>query len=303
VPEDFKYDVFLSHSTKDKPVVRELATRLKKDGVRVWLDEEQIKPGDSIPAKIEEGLENSRVLVLCMSANAFGSDWAQLESGTFRFRDPLNKERRLLPLRLDCARIIGSLSQFRYIDWRPFNGNREYPMLLEACRSLAECAAASSPSEAAVRHTPDPPSALSSATRDYFRRRRNALEETFSTFESIHHFLFKVCIDYMSFVEILHAGFRATDAHLTKYHEYVKEIGRRLHDMHLLEGRLRVIGAERTMRLMQQYRLQATEVNDMLYLQLPAMRTEQVKAVADELFRKKDLLYDEWAKALKEEGS
>ena len=63
-----------------------------------------LKPGDSIPAKIEEGLERSRVLVLCMSANAFGSDWAQLESGTFRFRDPLNKERRFLPLRLDDAR-------------------------------------------------------------------------------------------------------------------------------------------------------------------------------------------------------
>ena len=59
-------------------------------------------------AKIEEGLEHSRVLVLCMSANAFGSDWAQLESGTFRFRDPLNKERRFLPLRLDDAPIKGS---------------------------------------------------------------------------------------------------------------------------------------------------------------------------------------------------
>jgi len=43
------------------------------------------------------------VLVLCMSANAFASDWAQLESGTFRFRDPLNKERRFIPLRLDDA--------------------------------------------------------------------------------------------------------------------------------------------------------------------------------------------------------
>ena len=53
---------------------------------------------DSIPAKIEEGLEHSRVLVLCMSANAFGSDWAQLESGTFRFRDPLNKKSRLAKL-------------------------------------------------------------------------------------------------------------------------------------------------------------------------------------------------------------
>ena len=101
----FQFDVFLSHSAKDKAVVRELAARLQRDGVRVWLDEEQIKPGDSIPAKIEDGLEHSRVLVLCMSANAFGSDWAQLEAGTFRFRDPLNRERRFIPLRLDDAPI------------------------------------------------------------------------------------------------------------------------------------------------------------------------------------------------------
>ena len=94
----FPYDVFLSHSAKDKAVVRPLAERLRADGVKVWFDEWVLKPGDSIPAKIEEGLERSRVLVLCMSANAFGSDWAQLESGTFRFRDPLNQERRFLPL-------------------------------------------------------------------------------------------------------------------------------------------------------------------------------------------------------------
>ena len=41
----------------------------------------------------------------CLSAHAFGSDWTQLESGTFRFRDPLNKERRFLPLRLDDCEI------------------------------------------------------------------------------------------------------------------------------------------------------------------------------------------------------
>ncbi len=125
MPADLQYDVFLSHSAKDKrskpptlmhdiggnPVVRDVAERLRKDGLRVLFDEWEIRPGDSIPAKIEEGLERSRVLVLCMSANAFGSDWAQLESGTFRFRDPLNKERRFLPLRLDDAPIKGSLMQ------------------------------------------------------------------------------------------------------------------------------------------------------------------------------------------------
>ena len=89
-------------------MVPPLAERLRADGEKVWFDEWVFKPGDSIPARIEEGMERSRVLVLCMSAHAFGSDWAQLESGTFRFRDPLNKERRFLPLRLDNAPIKGS---------------------------------------------------------------------------------------------------------------------------------------------------------------------------------------------------
>ena len=111
----FPYDVFLSHSAKDKAVVRPLAERLRADGLKVWFDEWVLKPGDSIPAKIEEGLEHSRVLVLCMSAQAFGSDWAQLEAGTFRFRDPLNKERRFIPLRLDDAPIKGSLAQFHCV--------------------------------------------------------------------------------------------------------------------------------------------------------------------------------------------
>lgn len=114
--DQFNYDVFLSHSVKDKPIVRELAERLRKDGLRVWLDEWVLKPGDHVQAKIEEGLEQSRVLVLCMSANAFGSDWAQLEAGTFRFRDPLNRERRFIPLRLDAAPIKGSLAELPYIE-------------------------------------------------------------------------------------------------------------------------------------------------------------------------------------------
>jgi len=94
--EKFTHDVFSSHSSKDKVIVHPLAERLRSDGLRVWLDEWTIKPGDSIPAKIDppprrsygetrEGLEHTRVLacpaaalrrrrMLCMSANAFGPD-------------------------------------------------------------------------------------------------------------------------------------------------------------------------------------------------------------------------------------
>ena len=134
----FTHDVFLSHSSKDKAIVRAAAERLRSDGLHVWFDEWELKPGDSIPAKIEEGMEHSRVLVLCMSADAFGSDWAQLESYTYRFRDPLNKERRFIPLRLDDAPIKGSLAQFLYINWLPPDREQEYAKLLEACRPPAK---------------------------------------------------------------------------------------------------------------------------------------------------------------------
>ena len=144
--EEFQFDVFLSHSAKDKAVVRPLAERLRQDGLKVWFDEWVLKPGDSIPAKIEEGLEHSRVLVLCMSANAFGSDWAQLEAGTFRFRDPLNQERRFIPLRLDDAPIKGSLAQFLYINWLPAIREQEYAKLLAACRGEIELSSTNEPS-------------------------------------------------------------------------------------------------------------------------------------------------------------
>jgi hypothetical protein len=45
--EEFRYDVFLSHSSKDKDIVRALAERLRADGMRVWFDEWELRAGDS----------------------------------------------------------------------------------------------------------------------------------------------------------------------------------------------------------------------------------------------------------------
>jgi hypothetical protein len=36
---EFQYDMFLSHSAKDKAVVRRLAERLRAAGLRLWFDE------------------------------------------------------------------------------------------------------------------------------------------------------------------------------------------------------------------------------------------------------------------------
>lgn len=90
----FPYDVFLSHSAKDKVVVRPLAERLRKDGLKVWFDEWVLKPGDSIPAKIEAWLRHSRFTI---HPSAF----------------------ILQPF------LSGSLAQFLYINWLPAALERE----------------------------------------------------------------------------------------------------------------------------------------------------------------------------------
>src|SRR5579872_2877623 len=132
-PFYYEYDVFLSHSTDDKPAVRELAERLKTDGLRVCFDEWEIQPGDQILRKIGELLEQSRTLVLIMSTRAFASKWATLESHMVLFSDPTNTQRRFIPLLLDNAEIPAILRQFAYVDWRQ-RAEEQYARLLAACR-------------------------------------------------------------------------------------------------------------------------------------------------------------------------
>ena len=57
--------VFLSHSSKDKPFVRDLADALETGGeIKVWLDEREIGYGENIVLKIEEGLDANVVLLI-----------------------------------------------------------------------------------------------------------------------------------------------------------------------------------------------------------------------------------------------
>lgn len=59
----FDWDVFLSHSSIDKPRVE----RLTATGLRVWFDRPNIDNGEDIVTAVEQGLERSRVLVLWMT--------------------------------------------------------------------------------------------------------------------------------------------------------------------------------------------------------------------------------------------
>ena len=87
---EFEYDLFISHSSKDKQVARLLAIELKYAGFNVWFDEWHIDIGDDIYLEIERGIENSKCMLVLMSDNFFQSEWVNFERSSMGFRDPSN---------------------------------------------------------------------------------------------------------------------------------------------------------------------------------------------------------------------
>ena len=182
----------------------------------------------------------------------------------------------------NCAKLIDS------------DKDRYSASYLRDWKTRAEKAALES-----VETTAAPIKALESEDSDYWQRRRDTVQQALASFEPIHAFFFKVCIDYMSLVEVLRAGLSATADDRDRYYQFIKNIGVKLHEMHIIEGRLHVAGASKAVGALQQYRLQATEVNCMLRLQQPTMSKSDVEAIANELFRRKDRFYEELANTIK----
>jgi hypothetical protein len=81
------WDVFISHASEDKvDVARPLATALESAGLRVWLDEAQLKIGQSLSQKLSEGLSQSRFGVVILSRTFSTKSWTQRELGAFLSR-------------------------------------------------------------------------------------------------------------------------------------------------------------------------------------------------------------------------
>ncbi len=73
-------DVFISHASEDKDeVARPLAEGLRGAGLSVWFDEYELTVGDSLRAKIDEGLNASRFGVVILSRSFFAKEWPQRE--------------------------------------------------------------------------------------------------------------------------------------------------------------------------------------------------------------------------------
>src|SRR5689334_3358703 len=93
-----KADIFLSHSSKDKALALQLATDLNFCGIDVWLDEWEIRLGESLSEALGKAMEEARFVGIVISENYNKSVWTKREYQNALAREEEEKRVVMLPL-------------------------------------------------------------------------------------------------------------------------------------------------------------------------------------------------------------
>jgi hypothetical protein len=110
--------IFLSHNHQDKPFVRRLAADLSAMGVRVWLDEAELRIGDSLIQKIQTAIDEMDYLGVILSPSAAASHWVKEELSQALYRQLSANNVIVLPMLLRDCEIPGFLRDKLYADFR-----------------------------------------------------------------------------------------------------------------------------------------------------------------------------------------
>jgi len=98
--KESSHKLFLSYSSRDKNIAKQLAKELEYLGVRVWFDEWSLEPGDSLHKLIGEALETCRFVAVLLSPNWHYSKWFTKEMYQALSREDRTGEKVVIPLML-----------------------------------------------------------------------------------------------------------------------------------------------------------------------------------------------------------
>jgi excisionase family DNA binding protein len=133
-PEE--WDVFVCHASEDKAgVARPLYDHLTRRGISCWIDEAEIAWGESIVAKIQQGLSRARYVIVVLSPQLLQKKWAQKELRSALSLEIEAARNVVLPLIVgDAHSALASLpflQEKRYVTWNgdPSSVERELRIL------------------------------------------------------------------------------------------------------------------------------------------------------------------------------
>ena len=106
--------IFISYSRDDAEFAGRLLTTLRQSDLDIWIDQEQINPGDSFLAEMNRGLTDAAYVLLIVSESSMRSQWVEREW----LSTLASKDKVLIPLRIDNSPMPQLLRDIIYVDFR-----------------------------------------------------------------------------------------------------------------------------------------------------------------------------------------
>jgi len=113
--------VFMCHNSEDKPAVREIRRRLVSEGIKPWLDEEQIQPGTTWQTALGEQINSIKSAAVFVGNSGIGP-WQNEEIQAF-LSQFMERKCPIIPT------ILGSVSTTPELPWTLKNRHRRFPCI------------------------------------------------------------------------------------------------------------------------------------------------------------------------------
>ena len=118
-PELKPLRIFLSYAHADVAAARKVYRYLRGKGFEVWFDKEKLLPGQDWRLEIQEGLNNSDVVIVCLSRTSVSKEGFFQREFKFALDRALNMPDRrifLMPVRLNNCNPPTQLSRYHWVD-------------------------------------------------------------------------------------------------------------------------------------------------------------------------------------------
>ncbi len=125
-PQNNPPKVFISYAWKNQAVAKRLQSDLQRDGVEVFVDYQQMLPGQSLPKRISDALKWCNTLVLLWSAGSEQSYWVTLE-----WENAIALRKQIIPCLLDNTELPAVLTRTLFLDFSNYESG-----YAELCRTL-----------------------------------------------------------------------------------------------------------------------------------------------------------------------
>jgi hypothetical protein len=118
--------IFISYSSRNVTFVRKLDAALSIHGAQVFLDEREIRIGDSIPEAIFNAIESSSHLIFVISQDSASSRWVKDEISAAKMKQNSLGYPKILPILIDDCEVPANIRHIRYANFRSWEDPRSF---------------------------------------------------------------------------------------------------------------------------------------------------------------------------------